>query len=49
MDIVNRVNGLRIELYRMRTELYDLEKRVRRRHELIMGGVYEELMKSMAK
>ncbi|ADN51713.1 hypothetical protein [Vulcanisaeta distributa] len=48
LDIVNRVNGLRIELYRMRTELYDLEKKVRRRHELIMG-VYEELMKSMAK
>lgn len=49
LDIVNRVNGLRIELYRMRTELYDLEKKVRKRHEIIMGGVYEELMKSMAK
>ncbi len=38
LDIVNRVNGLRIELYRMRTELYDLEKKVRKRHEIIMGG-----------
>jgi hypothetical protein len=33
---------LKGELYRMRTVLYDLEKKVKRRHELVMG-VYEEL------
>ncbi|WP_054842520.1 hypothetical protein [Vulcanisaeta distributa] len=48
LDLINRVNGLRVELYRMRTELYDLEKKVKRRHEIIMG-VYEELMNSKAK
>ncbi|WP_054857364.1 hypothetical protein [Vulcanisaeta sp. JCM 16159] len=48
LDLINRVNGLRVELYRMRNELYDLEKKVRRRHELIMG-VYEELMRSKTK
>ncbi|GAB6948267.1 hypothetical protein JCM16161A_23970 [Vulcanisaeta sp. JCM 16161] len=48
LDLVNRVNGLRIELYRMRTELYDLERKVKRRHEIIMG-VYDELMKGKNK
>ncbi|MFP3173952.1 MAG: hypothetical protein RXR44_05210 [Vulcanisaeta sp.] len=42
LDLVNRVNKLKGELYRMRTVLYDLEKRIKRRHELVMG-VYEEL------
>ncbi|WP_054853340.1 hypothetical protein [Vulcanisaeta distributa] len=48
LDLINRVNGLRVELYRIRNELYDMEKKVRRRHELIMG-VYEELMRSKTK
>ncbi len=45
LDLVNRVSKLRGELYRLRTQLYDLERKVKRRHEIIMG-VYDELTKS---
>ncbi|MCG2881126.1 MAG: hypothetical protein L7G96_07390 [Vulcanisaeta sp.] len=48
LELINRVNRLKSELYRMRTVLYDLEKRVKRRHELIMR-VYEELMAAVGK
>ena len=48
LDLINRVNAMRIELYRIRNVVYDLEKKVRRRHEMIMG-VYEELMGSSRK
>ncbi|ADY00908.1 hypothetical protein VMUT_0697 [Vulcanisaeta moutnovskia 768-28] len=45
LDLINRMNKLRTDLYKMRTELYDLERKVRRRHEIITG-VYEELTKN---
>ena len=48
LDLINRVNAMRIELYRMRNVVHDLEKKVRKRHEMIMG-VYEELMGSAKK
>ncbi|MFB6470335.1 MAG: hypothetical protein TU36_003765 [Vulcanisaeta sp. AZ3] len=43
MEIINRVSKLRDELYRLRTMLNDIERRTRRRHDLITG-IYEELM-----
>ncbi|GGI83695.1 hypothetical protein [Vulcanisaeta souniana] len=48
LELVNRTNKLRSELYRLRTQLYDLERKVKRRHEIIMG-VYEELMKNRSR
>ncbi|GAB6945169.1 hypothetical protein [Vulcanisaeta sp. JCM 14467] len=48
LDLINRVNAMRIELYRMRNAVYDLEKKVRKRHEII-EGIYEELMRSVEK
>ena len=48
LDLINRVNAMKIELYRMRNAVYDLEKKVRKRHEII-EGIYEELMRSVEK
>ena len=48
LDLINRVNAMKIELYRMRNAVYDLEKKVRKRHEII-EGIYEELMGSVEK
>ena len=48
LDLINRVNAMRIELYRMRNAVYDLEKKVRKRHEII-EGIYEELMRNVEK
>ena len=48
LDLINRVNAMKIELYRMRNAVYDLEKKIMRRHELIKG-IYEELMRSVEK
>ncbi len=45
LDLINRVNAMKVELYRMRNMVYDLEKKVRKRHEMIVG-IYEELLRS---
>ncbi len=44
LDLINRVSKVRSDLYRLRNALNDLERKVRRRHELI-DGVYKELMR----